>query len=41
MSKEVKDKTRDEMLIDMLNYHLARGNVKKDKVNEKYKDKIR
>ena len=41
MTKLVKDKTKDEMLIDIMNYHLRKGNITKAKVTTKYKDKIK
>ena len=39
--KKVKDKTKDEMLADMLNMHISKGNLTESQVKPEHKDKIK
>lgn len=40
VKKDVKSKSKDEIIIDLLNHHISKGNIDKTKV-KLYKDKIK
>ena len=40
MPKKIKDKTREDMLVDMLNRQYAKGNIKDEAQIKKYKNKL-
>ncbi|MBN2879991.1 MAG: hypothetical protein JXN65_10245 [Clostridia bacterium] len=39
--KKIKYMTTEEMLIDMMNRQLEKGNILEDRINKKYKDKVK
>lgn len=40
-SKKIKDKSKDEILSEMLNFHISKGNIGINRVSAKHKGKIK
>ncbi len=39
--KPIKDMTTEELLIDMMNRQLKKGNISESQITKKYKDKVK